>query len=474
VIRRVLRNVTRSLRNRLALLFGLIVLGAIAIPYLLVVPPLQGQLRDQKVQTLEESARVHAEPIRITIGAAVTDSEVRGRVRQAAARSGARVTLLDVASGTQGFGLTTKVDSQPPAGEGEDRFVLADEAARSGEVVTGTEPTARGRVAEVAIPLFVGRRVDKVVVFSDDLEAVDDNVAFIRARILLGGGVALAIALLAGYLVARQLTGRVRRLERAAHQVAAGDFSTRIRVDSDDELGRLAAAFDQMQRQLAQLQTAREQFIATASHELRTPIFSLGGFLELLADEELDEETRRQFIEQVRGQVERLTKLATELLDLSRLGSGALVLHPEPTDLSTLAREVAAEFTPALAGHGSTVELAAPDEGVEVECDPERVAQVLRILMDNALVHTPPGTEIRLSAERVDGTARLAVSDTGHGIPRKTLTRIFEPFYTASADGSRGAGLGLAIASELAERMSGELTASSRPGDTTFTLVLPA
>ena len=466
--------IIRSLRNRLALLFGLIVTGAIAVVYLSVVPPLEGQLRDQKVDSLAESARIHVEPVRATVGRDVRVGVVRARVEAAASRSGARVTLLDVASGTQGLGLTPGLDSQPEADDVDSRFVLADQAARSGEIVKGTEPAARGRVAEVAIPLFDDGKVTKVAMFSDDLEAVDSNVAFIRRRVLLWGLVALGVAVLAGYFVARALTARVRRLERAARQVAEGDFSTRIRVDSDDELGRLAAAFDDMQHQLSELQTAREQFIATASHELRTPIFSLGGFLELLADEELDEETRRQFVQQVRGQVDRLTKLTTELLDLSRLGSGALKLNPEPTDLGTLAREVTAEFTPALAGHRSEVALAAPPDGVEVECDPERVAQVLRILMDNALVHTPPGTRIRVSADRVNGEARLEVSDSGLGIKRKFMPHIFEPFFTASDDGSRGAGLGLAIASELAERMDGQLTASSRAGTTTFTLVLPA
>ncbi|MEJ7892577.1 MAG: HAMP domain-containing sensor histidine kinase [Solirubrobacteraceae bacterium] len=461
----------RSLRNRLAALFGLIVLGAIAIAYLLVVPPLEGQLRDQKVDGLEEAARLHVGPIRETVGADNPVATVQRRLETASARARARVTLLDVGSGTQGLQVSGGLDSEDDPGD-ESRFVLADRAARSGSVETGTEPTSLGRVAEVAVPLKVDGTVVKIAVFSDDLEAVDDNVAFIRSRILLGGIVAFGVAVLAGYVVARALTARVRRLERAARRVAEGDFSTRIRVDSDDELGRLAAAFDQMQVQLAQLQTAREQFIATASHELRTPLFSLGGFVELLADEELDEQTRREFTAQVRGQVERLTKLATELLDLSRLGSGAVVLRPEPTDLSTLAREVTAEFRPALGDH--EVEVTAPSAGVEVECDPERVAQVLRILMDNALVHTPPGTAIRVSAERVDGEARLTVADTGLGIARKAMPRIFEPFFTASDDGSRGAGLGLAIASELAERMDGELTAASRPGGTTFTLVLPA
>ena len=462
----------RSLRNRQALLFGVIVLVALALVYLVVVPPLAGQLRDQKVEALAQAAKVHVKPLRATVGRRVEVAEVQRRVETAASRAGARVTLLDVASGTEGRGLTFGLGSERPE-ETDSRYALADQAARSGRTVTGTEPTGRGRVAEVAIPLFAGRTVAKVAVFYDDLDAVERNVAFIRRRILLGGALALGLALVAGYLVARALTARVRRLERAAHQVAAGDFSTRVEVDSDDELGRLAAAFAQMQRQLSELQTAREQFIATASHELRTPIFSLGGFLELLADEDLDEETRRQFIEQVRGQVVRLTKLTTELLDLSRLGSGAVKLRPEPTDLTVLAREVAAEFTPALAEHDAeaTVESA---PGVEVDCDPERVAQVLRILMDNALVHTPPGTAIRVRAERVNGEAQLAVTDTGDGIKRKTMPHIFEPFFTETDDGTRGAGLGLAIASELAERMDGTLTATSKPGATTFTLVLPA
>ena len=112
-----------------------------------------------------------------------------------------------------------------------------------------------------------------------------------------------------------------------------------------------------MQAQLARLDRARKQFIANASHELRTPIFSLGGFLELLADEDLDEETRRAFLEQIRGQVDRMRNLAVELLDLSRLEAGALELRPEPTDVGQLAREVAAEFTPAAAQHESDVTL---------------------------------------------------------------------------------------------------------------------
>ena len=146
-----------------------------------------------------------------------------------------------------------------------------------------------------------------------------------------------------------------------------------------------------MQRQLAELETARSRFIATASHELRTPIFSIGGFLELLEDEELDEETRVMFIRQVREQVARLGRLATDLLDLSKLEAGSLELRPERTDLREIARGVAAEFAPALAAHESHLELRLAATGAEADCDPERVAQIMRILIDNALSHTPAG-----------------------------------------------------------------------------------
>jgi signal transduction histidine kinase len=167
-----------------------------------------------------------------------------------------------------------------------------------------------------------------------------------------------------------------------------------------------------------------------------------------------------------------MRKLATELLDLSRLESGALELRPEPTDVGQLAREVAGEFTPAAQRHDSPVALDLPDEPIELDCDPERVAQVLRILLDNALVHTPAGTGVRVSAARRNGNVRLEVSDLGLGIKRQNMPHIFEPFFTSNEE-AQGAGLGLAIARELAERMQGRLIVRSVPGSTTFSLVLP-
>jgi len=461
-----------SLRNRLALIFGLIVLGAIAIVYFAVAPQLEGRLRDQKLDGLADDAKRYAPPLRRLVGSDAPQSQVAREVRLVATRASAEVTVVGVVGGTEDS-LFVIADSDTGGVEIDDVQSVAQAALATGRTARATEPTRLGRQALVAEPLVVGGQVRGVAVFTDALTDVQANVSLIRRQILYAGAFAFLIAVIGGYLVARNLSLRVKRLERAARKVAAGDFSDRIEPDSDDELGQLGAAFDDMQRQLQRLDRARKQFIAQASHELRTPLFSLGGFLELLEDEELDEATRRQFLDHVRAQVARLSRLATELLDLSRLEAGALELRTEPTNVHQLARDVVGEFTPVAALHGSELRVQLAGEAIEIECDPERVAQVVRILLDNALLHTPTGTGVVVSAARENGQVRLEVSDSGLGIRRQTMPHIFEPFFT-SPDRAQGAGLGLAIARELAERMSGELSVRSVPGSTTFSLILPA
>jgi two-component system OmpR family sensor kinase len=462
----------RSIRVRLALIFSSITLTAIAGIYLYVAPQLESRLRDEKLEALGRDADLYSRDLVRAIGSNVNEAAVNRSVRQAADRAGARVTLLGLSRGSQGVQTYPISDSTAETKIEDIDFTVALDAARSGRTATGTEPTNEGRVGEAARPLFFNKRVARVVVFSAPLGDVQRNVALIRRQIVIAGIFALLFASLAGYVVARALSRRIKRLEAAAEKVAGGDFSERIPIDGDDELADLARAFNDMQRQLAQLDSARKRFIAVASHELRTPIFSLGGFVELLQDEELDEETRRQFLDQMAGQIARLRKLATELLDLSKLEAGSLELRPEPTDVGELARQVTAEFTPALAQHDSHLQLRLQRDPIRATCDRERVAQIVRILIDNALAHTPQGTEIFVSATRGNGGIRLAVRDHGLGIHRTVMPRIFEPFFTS--DDVQGSGLGLAIARELAERMNGRLSVQSVPGRTEFTLELPS
>ena len=227
-----------------------------------------------------------------------------------------------------------------------------------------------------------------------------------------------------------------------------------------------------MRQRLAQLEHARREFIANASHELRTPLFSLGGFLELMDDEDLDPATQAEFMVTMREQVARLTKLATDLLDLSRLDAGRMTIEQEFVDLTALAEVLADEFRAVALSTGHPL---AVDNGSETRAlgDEERALQIGRILVENALVHTPPGTPVRIATGQRNGSALLTVEDEGPGIPAEHAGQVFERFYRLEGSIASGSGLGLAIARELAELMGGSLELRTVAGRTLFTLELP-
>ena len=468
----------RSIANRLALLFFAITLGAMVIVYAGVVPRLQSSLTDQRTGQLAADAQRLRGVIEKKLIEAAPVGQIDLAVREAADRANARVTLIGVGNNGKGTAPFVKSDSDLRSAIDNLVFPAALQAIGSGKTATAVESVASGRIGEAAIPLFskdpeTGRRVlGDVLVFSAPLGNVERNVALVRNRILLAAVIALVLALIAGYLVALSFGRRVSRLEETARQVAGGDRSAHFTVDNDDELGRLAAALEAMQIQLSELDSARRRFIATASHELRTPIFSLSGFVELLEDEQLDEPTRLRFLGQLRTGVARLEKLTTDLLDLSRIDAGAVELQRERTDIGKLATDVANEFVPALTEHDSQLEVRVGAKSLYASCDRERLSQVVRILVDNAVAHTPKGTDVIVATSQPEDRARIAVTDFGEGIPRAELERAFEPFYTS--DGTRGAGLGLAIAHDLVERMGGTLSVESAPGRTTFAIELRA
>jgi signal transduction histidine kinase len=362
------------------------------------------------------------------------------------------------------------------ADSGEDSAAVANDpvalrAFRGSAPVESVVDRNGRRYAEVAYPYSVGSSA-RVVLFSASLEDTLANVELVKGRVLIAGGVALLVAALLGYGGASYFAGRIRRLERAANRIAAGDLEHPVEVEGDDELGQLAGAFEDMRRRLAQLETARREFIANASHELRTPIFSLGGFLELLADEDLDESTRREFLATMQEQVARLTRLATDLLDLSRIDAGRFAVERGPLDLGEIAESLADEFAAVARSSGHPLEVLEPAEPVHALGDAQRVLQIGRILVENALRHTPPGTPVRVGVEERGGQAALVVEDEGSGIPPAAREHVFERFYRVDGGRASGSGLGLAIAQELARVMGGDISLDSGRNGTRFSLVL--
>jgi signal transduction histidine kinase len=327
------------------------------------------------------------------------------------------------------------------------------------------------RVATSAIPIDLGSRTRWVEVLSTPLAEVNADVALVRRQILIAGLIALIAASLIGFWVSGAVSRRLRRMRRAAEAVADGHFDQPIPIESSDELGQLARSFNDMQRRLARLDSSRKEFIANASHELRTPIFSLGGFVELLETENPSAAERRAFVAEMRAQIQRLQKLTIDLLDLSRLDANVMEIKREQVDLKEAARQVANEFRPVARARDSALQVRGRGQVVAL-ADLNRVSQIIRILIDNALTHTPQGTNVTVTAVRGGDAAELIVGDDAKkGIDPRAIDKVFDRFYTG--DTATGSGLGLAIAEELALRMDGRLEVVSRRGHTAFTLSLP-
>jgi signal transduction histidine kinase len=460
----------RSLKNKLALLFFAITALSFAVVIFVFLPQLQSQLEGQRVDDLKKVTQNSVPQLQALIDKQIPAPQLNVIVRAMADNVDARITLL----GVQKSNTTTPAQFYVISDSNAARAITPPYglAARSLTAGHGNVVSQRhGATGQVAVPLFYLNSPDWVAIYARKFDDVEGAVSLVRNRLLLASAAALIVALAGGYWLATALARRVRRLEHAARDLAAGHPVRQLPVDSGDELGRLTQTFNEMQQKLAKVDSARREFIAIASHELRTPIFSLGGFVELLQDEDLDAETREEFLRTMKGQVDRLQKLAVDLLDLSRIDAGSLDLNADEVNLADLAETIAAEFRPAIAQHGTRLELDLPEQPVDAVCDRERVAQIMRILLDNALRHTPEGTSVTVTAERNNGNAEFAVADTGPGLDQLDAGQLFERFYTG--DAARGAGLGLAIAKELAEAMEGRIELRARPGQTVFTLALP-
>jgi len=315
-----------------------------------------------------------------------------------------------------------------------------------------------------------------------------DNVTAIAAAV---GVVALGIAVLVAAAMAIRVTTPLRRLTEAARALAEGELGRRIpRADvraGSSELAALAMQFnamaDQLEESVAMIRRDRDRsrdFLADVSHELRTPIAALLTFNELLTERAGDDpQARAEFLESSRVQLERLDWLAQNLLELSKLDSGLVLLDLRPDDLRAAVESAVEQAGPAARRRDVRLALSLPEAPIRLRHDPQRIGQVVTNLVGNAIKFTEPGGEVTITARSTDdGGAIIEVADTGVGIVPAEMPRIFDRFYRGSlaneARGS-GSGLGLAIVRSIVDMHRGSVEVTSRLGaGTTFRVVLPA
>ncbi len=382
---------------------------------------------------------------------------------------GADVTILDEEG-------TILASSRP----GEEPYELPElQGALGGGVGRATRPAEGKLMSHVAV-----NAGDGYVRLSAPLSNIDHTVAEVRSRLLyaalLGVLAAIGLGLLGSALAARPL----RKMTDAADRIARGDYDVELPPRTDDDFGRLADALgtlaSQLRRDMAriqQLERVRRDFVANASHELRTPVTAIQGFAETLQDGDTDPETTREFLAAISRHAKRLGVLVARILQLSELEARAPEdVIAEPVDVRAIAEHAASGVQAAAKHDQVAIEIALPD-GMIAWADPLGVEQVLDNLLENALKYGAEGGAIRVEGHVEPNAVEFSVLDRGQGMAPEHAARVFERFYRVDKGRSRdkgGTGLGLAIVKHLSEAMGGTVEVKSAVGEgSRFTVRLP-
>lgn len=385
----------------------------------------------------------------------------------------------DTIAPTSRTGLTSAETAIDPLGQDlqvggiplvvTDRILPRDLATiASGGTVTGI---AGNRVYVAARASRRGRRVDALLLTTELASNAGQAVT-----VILGAAVAsMALAAVVAVAAARRLSRPLVAATAAYRRIASGDLTVRVadrnRVRRrNDEIGQLTRALDTMAESLDRAQKQEQQFLLSVSHDLRTPLTSIRGFAEALADGAAPDPQRAAQV--IAAEARRLERLVRDLLELAKLDARRFSLHPRDVDLTDLVTDAADGFLPAAEREGLTLQLDATD-GVRATVDPERLAQVLANLIENALKFASRVVRVRLTASATN--IEISIIDDGPGIDPVDLPHVFERLYTSDRQPTRqiGSGIGLAIVKELVGAMGGTVTPTTSAMGSTFTVRLP-
>ena len=337
----------------------------------------------------------------------------------------------------------------------------------------------------VTVRVDRGGRILGIVRFALPLSRVQPEIRSIYRIVLFGAVTAVIIALIVAYFVSRSITLPIRQMQETAQQIAKGDFGKKVRIKSRDELGELAKSFntmaDELQHQMENLKRMdrmRTDFVANVSHELKTPLTLIRGYIETLEDRAMDDKkAATKFISIIKEHADRLANIVNDLLSLSELELSDDSVHKTEFDLKEIIDEISLGFGRALADKKQMLTVSSQGGDLTIRADHDKIEQVFVNLIDNAVKYTKESGCIELSLVELDREVCVTVQDNGIGIPREHRERIFERFYRVDKARSRdlgGTGLGLSIAKHIVLAHNGKISIESEFNKgTKISVILP-
>jgi signal transduction histidine kinase len=431
---------------------------------------------------------------------AFTRSELLNELRIAAAGDDAVLRMeeilvlfggqLGIDRNTRNFYILSKGDdigavvatSNPDPGAGIDITPNIMSAMLGDDSYSGSSRTA---YMDVAVSISDGKGGGYVVYIIDNKQTVQRLNAEIYTLILETVLIGFAISIATSLFISGTLLSPIKGMTKAAEAMADGDFSSKIRVESEDEIGILSKTFNDMATQietmleeLKKAEKLRREFVANVSHELRTPLTSIRSYAETISDNRgIPNETEEEFLRVIINESDRMTKIVQDLLELSRFDSGTGKLSVEEFSIEQSVRDVYAAIALDAHKRGHDLNLEMEWKLPTIRGDRARIEQVLMNVISNAMKYTPDGGRIEIVTYSSGGNVIITIEDTGVGIPAEDLPRVFDRFYRVDKARSResgGTGLGLSIAKEIITLHGGDIEISSTQGvGTKVTITLP-
>ena len=327
-----------------------------------------------------------------------------------------------------------------------------------------------------------GKTIGVVFVTQPVIEGLTPYVAGIFRMFFFAVLFALAMAFILVYVVTYRLTKPLREMSAAAKQYARGDFSNRIAIKKSvlfksNEIDELVQAFNSMAQALATLEQSRRSFVANVSHELKTPMTTIGGFIDGILDGTIEKEKEMQYLRTVSDEVKRLSRLVTGMLNMSKIEAGELDIKPQRFDISEMIFRTLLAFERVIDGKHIEIRGLETMKSNPVNADKDMINQVVYNLIDNAVKFTPEGGYIEVASKSDSEKIIVKIRNSGKGIPSEETDKIFERFYKVDKSRSfdvKGAGMGLYIVKTIIELHSGQIIARSVPNEyTEFIFQLP-